>query len=275
MIFVIIYIIYISLLFLVKESVNALISSVNELKMSRYSHHGVTTEAEFVKCLRQNGELQPETELFCEVVRESSFHRWIAPGPLVMHYPDVGVGENDKKGLDGVDIIPGTQSYVSQMLDEIKASTFLYPERAPTRVCRDNRHFNKSSPVKMDLKCHVDSTAYRRPSFGNRKPDVVCFASKETRGSQDIVLLGDVKGRAVGNFTDAEIGHVLDFGTDLMANHQVARRKLYVFLTDGYRFQFFSISPGSEEGRWSIFYSSVYVELAGWQVRRMLVSILG
>jgi hypothetical protein len=106
---------------------------------------------------------------------------------------------------------------------------------------------------------YVDPTAYSRKSLGNRKPDVVSYASSDTKGSQEIVLLGDVKGRELGGFSDAEIGHVLDIGTVLMRDHQVGRRELYVFLTDGYRFQFFSISRDEiVKGRWSILQSPVY-----------------
>eukprot|EP00603_Paraphysomonas_imperforata_P006353 CAMPEP_0114418050 /NCGR_PEP_ID=MMETSP0103-20121206/3288_1 /TAXON_ID=37642 ORGANISM="Paraphysomonas imperforata, Strain PA2" /NCGR_SAMPLE_ID=MMETSP0103 /ASSEMBLY_ACC=CAM_ASM_000201 /LENGTH=179 /DNA_ID=CAMNT_0001586379 /DNA_START=72 /DNA_END=611 /DNA_ORIENTATION=+ len=172
-------------------------------------NHGVTTEAEFANCLRQNGELKPATELFREFLGKCCIDRWIAHGSLSMDYPAMGVGENDKKGQDGVDI-PGTQSYVSEMLNGMKASSCLYAERAHRSDGDKKRLFNKSNPVKMELRCDVDSTAYRQQSFGSRKPDVVGYASGDTRGSQDIVLLGDVKGRGDGNFTDAEIGHVLD-----------------------------------------------------------------
>jgi hypothetical protein len=251
-------------------NVDALKMDINakfiDLKMGMSPHHGVTTEAEFTKSLRINGQLKLPTEnnTLRDFLENCSINTWIAHGELVMNYPAIGVGENDHKNQDGV-VVPGTRSYVTGMLNEIKVSTLLYTQRA--RKKGDVQHFNKSkSTAQKVVECYVDPDAHKRPSFGTRKPDVVVYAGS-TRGSQDIVLLGDVIGRGFGDFSDDQIGHVLDFGTALMKDYQVGRRKLYVFLTDGYRFQFFSISRDENvEGRWSILQSSVYVELLGWQV---------
>ena len=239
-----------------------------DLKMGMSPHHGVTTEAEFTKNLRDNGQLKHPTEnnTLHDFLENCSIKTWIASGDLVMDYPEIGVGENDYKNQDG-DVVPGTQSYVTGMLNKIKESTHFYTQRVQKKKKGNVQHFNTSKPTAQKVvECYVDPDAHKRPSFGTRKPDVVVYAGS-TRGSQDIVLLGDVKGRGFGDFSDAQIGHVLDFGTELMKDYQVGRRKLYVFLTDGYRFQFFSISRDENvEGRWDILQSSVYVELLGWQV---------
>lgn len=239
-----------------------------ELKMSISTHHGVTTEAEFTDSLRKNGELKPPTDSSFNLFLQDDccIDKWIAHGELNMDYPGITVGENDQKDENG-DVVSGTQSYVTGMLKKINESTHLYRERVQKSSGSDDaRYFNKSASVKNDVKYDVDPDAHKRPSFGKRKPDIVGYASN-TRGNQDIVFLGDVKGRGCGDFSDAQIGNVLDFGTELMRGYQVGRRKLYVFLTDGYRFQFFSISRDENvEGRWDILQSSVFVELSGWQV---------
>ena len=78
-------------------------------------------------------------------------------------------------------------------------------------------------------------------SFSGRKPDIPCFNGMLRGGGCSITLLGDVKdcGPRNNDFSDVEVGHILDLRTDLLTKEQFTRTFLFCFLTDGYRFQFF------------------------------------
>jgi hypothetical protein len=117
--------------------------------------------------------------------------------------------------------------------------------------------------VDVNVVSQVDNTAHTHRSFATRKPDVVAF-NTTLRGSSNITLIGDVKGYSTnGDFPDDEVGHVLDMGTTLMELHRT-RARLYCFLTDGYRFQYFSIERDRNDYLYKI--SGIYVGYEGWQV---------
>ena len=64
-----------------------------------------------------------------------------------------------------------------------------------------------------------------------------------------------------GDFSDAEIGHILDLAKTLLRSHH---RVLCCFLTDGERFQFFKVERRIDE----FFFqqSSVFSNTMGWQI---------
>lgn len=102
-------------------------------------------------------------------------------------------------------------------------------------------------------------------SFSGRKPHLVSYMPLR-RGACSITMLGDVKGRSSnGDFPDAEVGHILDMARVLMTEHQFTRPFLIVFLTDGFRFQYFKCSRQSSD-TFKYTSSIVYTETAGWQV---------
>jgi len=79
-------------------------------------------------------------------------------------------------------------------------------------------------------------------------------------------MLGDVKGCGPRNnkdFPEAEVGHILDMGTDLMTKEQFTRTTLYCFLTDGFKFQFFRCSRNQQGHDISYEQSAVYGGEAG------------
>lgn len=100
------------------------------------------------------------------------------------------------------------------------------------------------------------------PTFGTRKPDAA-FHLKGQCGSLALVVIGEHKGRSSnGDFSNEEVGHILDMARDLMENHQVRRRHLYSYLSDGYRFQFFR-TERTENGFVFFRKSSLFVGQAG------------
>ena len=65
-------------------------------------------------------------------------------------------------------------------------------------------------------------------SYSGRSPDIPCYNGVR-RGGCSIAMLGDVKGCGPRNkdFLEAEVGHVLDMGIDLMTKEQFTRTTLY------------------------------------------------
>eukprot|EP01035_Chromulina_nebulosa_P027675 gene27675-36429_t len=104
-------------------------------------------------------------------------------------------------------------------------------------------------------------------SFSGRSPDIPCY-NGERRGGCSITLLGDVKGcgSRTNDFPEAEVGHILDMGTDLMNKEQFTRKFLFCFLTDGYRFQFFRCVRSQHGDVFSYEQSAVYGGEHGWQI---------
>jgi hypothetical protein len=112
----------------------------------------------------------------------------------------------------------------------------------------------------------VDGHAY--VSYASRKPDIPCYVNNGQRGACSITMIGDVKGcgpRKV-DFSNAEIGHILDMAKDLMTKEQFTRAKLYCFLTDGYRFQFYRCNRVQRGDEINFEQSPVYGGVRGWQV---------
>eukprot|EP01033_Poteriospumella_lacustris_P008212 gene8213-5916_t len=81
--------------------------------------------------------------------------------------------------------------------------------------------------------------AYAVPTFGTRTPDAA-FHLNGRCGSLALVVIGEHKGRSSdGDFSNDEVGYILDMSRDVLENHQVRRHLIYSYLSDGYRFQFF------------------------------------
>lgn len=107
--------------------------------------------------------------------------------------------------------------------------------------------------------------AHAVPTFGTRKPDAA-FHLNGRCDSLALVLIGEHKGRSSdGDFSNDEVGHILDMSRDLLENHQVRRHLLYSYLSDGYRFQFFR-TDRTENG-FVFRKSSLFVGQAGVTVR--------
>lgn len=82
----------------------------------------------------------------------------------------------------------------------------------------------------LERLCHPNACQYSPfpnahavPTFGTRKPDAA-FHLKGHSGSLALVVIGEHKGRlSDGDFSNDEVGHILDMARDLMENHQVRR----------------------------------------------------
>ena len=99
----------------------------------------------------------------------------------------------------------------------------------------------KNSEMLPMLKSWSKENAYVAPSFAGRKPDLVNH-EKGCTGSIAITFFGDCKKRGKdtdGNFTDEQIGHILDMSRVFMEKVGYYCQKLLTFLTDGKRWQFF------------------------------------
>ena len=109
----------------------------------------------------------------------------------------------------------------------------------------------------------MPNSPYRKVSFNSRKPDIVGNLQTNS-GSFSIVFIGEVKGRGTGDFTNSEIGQVLDMSMELLILHS-HRDEVLSFLTDGYRFQFFRVVRRGE-GVFNYEMSGIFNKHEGWKV---------
>ena len=212
--------------------------------------HGVTTTAQWVISLRTNQKLLYRQELDKFLLPDKL--GWICcDDPF--NFPTLGTAESPRENWGS-----GTQAYVTGQLRRINQATHLHAGK------KDGTGFVKAKQA-LNLQSFPDPDAYKRTSFGPRKPDVVAYTDKDLRGALAITLIGDVKGASsLGDFPDAEIGQILDLAKTLLGSYQVFRRVLYCFLTDGNRFQFFRV-----ERRIDGFFfhqSSVFYNTKGWLI---------
>ena len=174
------------------------------------SRKGVTTQAQFYQEIYQNQSLDRHSNL-------KGIWNGKANWPLDFPTPpNDGTGESDKVDKDKK--IPGVQTFFTNVLKS------LIP------------HTKKKDKVQSI----PDPEAFRKCSFGTRKPDVVNYAEGKN-GALGITSFGELKGRRHGDFADEEKGHVLDMARSYMEDFGFNRPFLIVFLSDGVRWQFFRV----------------------------------
>jgi len=203
--------------------------------------NGVSTEADFVQSLRENGKLSSDSYFNSYLINLKQ--TWW-PSDTLPKFPELG--EKEATTCQG-------------MVDEVVKQLLNYRAH---RVKRLGSGFVKDSTTVPQLNTII--SASRIVSFSQRKPDLVMYQA-ERSGACAITMLGDVKGRTSNqDFPDSETGHILDMTRVLMTKHQYLRYFIICFLTDGYRFQYFKCSRDAN----SFFYraSSVFLGVTGWQV---------
>ena len=210
---------------------------------------GISTAAEWVASLRQNGLLHAKTSSLSSFLEMRAVNWW--PTPTVPPFPTVD-------SMETATCQPFVSSIIANILDSEGQVYEKDKRRKVSTYCKTTTRvvFN-SQP------CDGHAVA----SFSNRKPDIVCYHG-ERRGGRNITAIGDVKGCRAQNkdFPEEEVGHILDMGVDLMKKEQFSRTVLYCFLTDGYRFQYFRCSRNKPSGDFSFEQSPVYGGERGWQV---------
>jgi hypothetical protein len=223
--------------------------TIDKLTSSR-AHHGVTSCAEWVCGLRESQALD-HSHSFERWLQEVQLGGWICSGKVTKEYfPD----DNSLESGPG-----GTQEFVWKLLEPFATRN--------TRMVHGPRAkggFRAPASIKWTLTCYPVADSHIKPSIGARKPDNVFRSRNDATGAHTIVVIGDNKRRAGGKFTEEEIGHILDMAKQLLVHYQKRRVYLYCFLTDGYRFQFFKVRRNATG--FSFQESSVYEEVAGWQV---------
>ena len=189
---------------------------VENLKKNR-SRKGTTTQAQFVELLLKHNELRiaKQEEVWSGVAQELPLPKDTQIEPR----------ENAKESNSRNKADPSTVQYiVSNVLTLLK------------------EHFEK----KGGNKSRPDPDAYKKVSFGSRKPDIVNY-TKDCTGSLAITAFGDCKRRDTGDFTNEEIGHILDMALAFMECVSYYRQFVIVFLTDGKRWQFFRVLRHGKE----------------------------
>ena len=239
-------------------NVTALESRIDRLELAQSAqvHKGVTTSAGWVRDCRNCNVLRSCDPNFAALLTNVCCTGWVAAGNTnIFKFPDSKCLESG---------VGGTQEYVTAMFETFQNGKLSLHNPAKTEDC-----YLKNEKTTLQFSCYPDIGAHERPSFGTRKPDNVHRCGQNETGAHSIVMLGDNKRRADGSFTDEEVGHVLDLGSQLLWDHQKRRRKLYCYLTDGYRFQFFQISRNTSSLVMEMMESNVYTGVLGWQVGRI------
>jgi hypothetical protein len=227
---------------------NAILRCVKNLDI--YSKRGVTTEANWVKHLKDNGNLTTSS-VEMKVFFDDTAVSWWPVGISAIQFPPPGSSESS-----------ACQPFVSSMIQ-----TFNESISGQDIVVKERRgmisYWTRATFQKRIYSTPVDS--HNAVSYSGRKPDIVCYDS-DMRGACAITILGDVKGRrsVATDFPDSEIGHILDMASDLLKMHHFTRVFMYCFLTDGYSFQFFKCIRTGENFRY--LQSGIFTGVRGWQV---------
>lgn len=229
------------------ERIQVLEAKVQALEISKRPA-GVTTEANWVKSLRENGAYTspPSLEAFLEQYKVSW---WLKA--TVDAFPAVGSMESTI-----------CQPFITDRINEIlNCKGKVHPKS--NKQGAPSTSFVKTTVNVTFRSVPVDG--HGQVSYSGRRPDIVCYHGNK-RGACAITLLGDVKGcqNVDRYFPDDEIGHILDMATDLMEKEQFTRAFLYCFLTDGRKFQFFKcIRAGHHD--YTFEQSPIYHGVDGWQ----------
>lgn len=201
----------------------------------------VTTESKFVSLMLQDHLLAWDESFEINVlwpIQNEYGDYWSASLPST--FPILGTAEKN-----------GTQKFVVDMLFKLQNNVVL-----------TSPHTTVSKEV--NLSSTLDENAYQRISYASRKPDFVAYEPNRS-GPFAITLIGEVKGRTgESQFSNQEIGHVIDMGIDLMKT-QLRRKNLVMFLTDGFRMQFFLLRSNGLSP-YSCGYSKIYKGKTGWLI---------
>jgi hypothetical protein len=218
--------------------------------------HGVTTEAEMVQRLISSS-LLGHNEEFDRFLVSSKVDGWFEQKHIDGITFSTDLPESDKKIKDTNEIVEGVQSYVDSVLKKVFQNKALF-----MRGGKAKNLFSKQQVVSL-TSTYVHGS-HKKASFLTRKPDLPFFDGTR-HGGVAVVWFGDCKGSGTGEFSDADIGHVLDMGRVLMMQVQVARSMMVVFLTDGNRFQYFRILRQSS----GLYYhfSTIFTGIEAWQVK--------
>jgi len=205
--------------------------------------------AEWVETLLASRSLKPNSIDLNVFLEERSVSWW--PTAKVACFPALGTSESHI-----------CQPFVSARIDDLLNNGYT--------ICEKNTFRLTSAYTKTDKKfvlCSEPVDSHAGVSFHNRKPDIPCY-KVDSRGGCSITILGDVKGFSSKNkdFSNSEVGHILDMGKDLLTHEQFVRTLLYCFLTDGYRFQFFKCFRSHLGEDLNYEKSAVYCGERGWKV---------
>lgn len=201
--------------------------------------------------LRAEGSLAVGTHSLDTFLEEHAVNWW--PTADVAAFPPVGAMETAT-----------CQPYVTARINEIANCGGQVHRKKHIRIPGTSAYVKDS--VRVDFRS-IPVDGHAVISYSGRSPDIPCYNGVR-RGGCSITMLGDVKGCGGRNkdFPEAEVGHILDMGTDLMTKEQFTRTTLYCFLTDGFRFQFFRCSRSQQGHGTSYEQSAVYGGEHGWQV---------
>jgi hypothetical protein len=220
------------------------------LQISR-EHKGISTASEWVTSLRAEGSLAVNSVGLDTFLEECAVNWWPTAG--VAAFPPDGAMETAT-----------CQPFVTARINEIASCSGQVHRKKQIRLPGTSAYVQATEHVDF-RSIPVDGHAV--VSYSGRSPDIPCYNGVR-RGGCSITLIGDVKGCGPRNkdFPEAEMGHILDMGTDLMTKEQFTRTTLYCFLTDGYRFQFFRCFRSQLGDRIRYEQSAVYGGEHGWQV---------
>lgn len=220
------------------------------LKISR-EHKGISTASEWVTSLRAEGSLAAGVHSLDSFLEEHAVNWW--PTADVATFPSVSATETAT-----------CQPYVTARINEIVNSGGRVHRKKLFRIPGTSAYVKDSVPVHF---CSIPVDGHAVISYSDRKPDIPCYNGVR-RGGCSITMLGDVKSCGARNkdFPEADVGHILDMGTDLMRKEQFTRTTLYCFLTDGFKFQFFRCSRRQQGLDITYEQSAIYGGEHGWQV---------
>jgi hypothetical protein len=204
-----------------------------------------------VTSLRAEGSLAVGSLSLDTFLEEHAVSWW--PTADVTAFPPVGAMET-----------ASCQPYVTARINEIANCGDQVHRKKQIRIPGTSAYVKDS--VRVDFRS-IPVDGHAVVSYSGRSPDIPCYNGVR-RGGCSITMLGDVKGCGPRNkdFPEAEVGHILDMGTDLMTKEQFTRTTLYCFLTDGFRFQFFRCSRSQQGDGIRYEQSAVYGGEHGWQV---------
>ena len=146
-----------------------------------------------------------------------------------------------------------TQDFVSAVIVKLKAEMMVYSP--------------DSNPKKFQINSFPSPMAYRINSFGNRSPDLPFWSRSNTSSPHCITFLLDVKPCVKGEFTDEQVGHIIDMTCELLTTVQTGRRGMICGLTDGSRFKYFRVLRHGGADCIKVEASRTFEGWEGWQVQ--------
>eukprot|EP01036_Dinobryon_divergens_P031492 gene31492-40899_t len=193
----------------------------------------VSTGTDIVQYLREKRLINHANSFDSWLMEASPTRRnlWISHGDSSRYFPAEACREKDTKTINNggeSTITNGTQTYLEAINREVSSAGCLYLESADIPGT-----YNESTAIKF-VRTSDPHDNQKSVSFRNRRrPDLVLYRSG-CSGAYAITSLGDAKpfDGLDDAFSEAQIGHVLDMGIELMSHVQPWRSFLIVFLTD-------------------------------------------